>query len=85
LDTVLFDKYKKNADIYLKDRQFSEALEFYEKCLKITRKATTIENIAVYVNKIACLLSLEKHEKVVQECNDALRLIKNFRNKFDQK
>jgi tetratricopeptide (TPR) repeat protein len=55
-------------------------LEFYERCIKITRKATTIDNIAVYVNKIACLLSLEKFDRVVTECNDALRLIKNFRN-----
>jgi len=53
--------------------------------LKLTRKATSLDNIAVYVNKIACLLSLEKHDRVVQECNDALRLIKNFRNRNDEK
>lgn len=40
-----------------------------------------MDNIAVYVNKIACLLSLEKHDRVVQECNDAMRLIKNFKNR----
>ncbi len=44
-----------------------------------------MDNIAVYVNKIACLLSLEKHDRVVTECNDALRLIKNFRNRFEEK
>lgn len=44
---------------------------------------SSLDNIAVYVNKIACLLSLEKHERVVQECNDALRLIKNFKNKSE--
>jgi tetratricopeptide (TPR) repeat protein len=44
-----------------------------------------LDNIAVYVNKIACLLSLEKHDRVVTECNDALRLIKNFRNRFEEK
>jgi hypothetical protein len=60
-------------------------LELYEKCLRITRKATTLDNIAVYVNKIACLLSLEKHEQVVHESNDALRLIKNFKNRNDDK
>jgi hypothetical protein len=67
----------------LKQKKFSEALEFYDKCLKITRKATTLDNIAVYVNKIACLLSLEKHGVVITECNDAFRLIKNYKNKND--
>ena len=42
-----------------------------------------MDNIAVYVNKIACLLSLENHDRVVLECNDALRLIKNFKNKSE--
>ena len=39
---------------------FAEALEFYDKCLKITRKATSLDHVAIYVNKTACLLSLEK-------------------------
>ena len=37
------------------------------------------------MNKIACLLSLEKFEKVVSECNDTLRLIRNHRNRFEEK
>jgi tetratricopeptide (TPR) repeat protein len=53
----------------------------YEKCLKVTRKATTLDNISIYVNKIACLLFLEKLERVVSEANEAIRLIRNFRNK----
>ncbi len=61
------------------------ALELYEKCLKITKKGTSLDNIAVYVNKIACLLSLDKHDRVVAECNDALRLIKNFKNRNEDK
>ena len=39
----------------------------------------------MYVNKIACLLSLDKHDRVVAESNDALRLIKNFKNRNDEK
>lgn len=39
----------------------------------------------MYVNKIACLLSLERHDLVVRECNDALRLIKNYKNRNDGK
>ena len=60
-------------------------MEYYEKCLRITRKATTLENMAVYVNKIACLLSLEKYGQCVSECNDAFRLIKNYKNRNDGK
>ena len=57
----------------------------YEKALKVTRRATTLDNIAVYVNKIACLLSLEKLDRVIGESNEAIRLIRNFRNRFKVK
>ena len=57
----------------------------FEKALRVTKKATTLDNIAVYVNKIACLLSLDKLDKVVSECNEAIRLIRNYRNRFDVK
>lgn len=53
--------------------------------MRITRKATTLDNVAIYVNKIACLLSLEKFNNVVVECNDAFRLIKNYKNRMDGK
>ena len=56
-------------------------MEFYENCLRITRKATTLDNVTIYVNKTACLLSLEKYTSVVSESNDALRLIKNYKNR----
>jgi hypothetical protein len=57
----------------------------YEKCLKVTKKATTLDNIAIYVNKIACLLSMDRLAVVVTECNEAIRLIKNFKNRFEVK
>lgn len=57
LDEVTFAKYKDEANELLKKREFSKALDLYEKALKVTRKATTLENIGVYVNKIACLLA----------------------------
>jgi len=44
-----------------------------------------LDNIAIYVNKTACLLSLEKWSRVVTECNDAVRLIKNYKNRNDGK
>lgn len=44
-----------------------------------------MDNIAIYVNKTACLLSLEKYNRVLTECNDAIRLIKNYKNRNDGK
>ena len=57
LDQFTFTKYKDEANELLKKREFMLALELYEKALKVTRKATTLDNIGVYVNKIACLLA----------------------------
>jgi len=85
LDDILFKKYRDEANEFLKNKKFQQAMEAYERCLKVTRKATTLDNIAIYVNKIACLLSMDKLTQVVQECNEAIRLIKNYRNRFDVK
>mmetsp|Transcript_2186 Transcript_2186/g.1522 ORF Transcript_2186/g.1522 Transcript_2186/m.1522 type:complete len:118 (-) Transcript_2186:348-701(-) len=56
LDGILFDKYREEAKKYMMEKKFFEALEFYEKSLKITKKGSTLDNIAIYVNKIACHL-----------------------------
>jgi tetratricopeptide (TPR) repeat protein len=61
LNTVKFDEYRSKGNDFLKQKKFPDAMEFYDKCLRITRKATTLDNVAIYVNKIACLLSLEKY------------------------
>ena len=83
LSTIRFEEYREKGNDYLKKKMFGEAMEFYDKCLKITRKATSLDNVAIYVNKTACLLSLEKYSQAIQECNDAIRLIKNFKNRND--
>lgn len=85
LNTIQFDKYRTQANELLKEKNFPMAMEYYDKCLRITRKATTLDNVAIYVNKIACLLSLQKYGTVVTESNDALRLIKNYKNRNDGK
>merc|ERR1712146_795318 len=36
-----------------------------------------------FVNKIACLLASERHAQVVVECNDATRLLRNYKNRND--
>jgi len=56
---IIFDQNKIEGDWLLSIREFSKALEHYEKCLWITRKATTFSNIQVLVNKTQCLLKLE--------------------------
>lgn len=85
LNTIRFDEYRTQGNEFLKQKKFPNAMEYYDKCLRITRKATTLDNVAIYVNKIACLLSLEKFNQVVAECNDAMRLIKNYKNRHDGK
>lgn len=81
----MFTQYREEANELLKQKKFQQALEVYEKCLRVTRKATTLDNIAIYVNKIACLLSMDRLAQVVQECNEAVRLIKNYKNRFEVK
>ena len=85
LSTIRFQEYREQGNALLKQKKFGEALSFYDKCLKITRQATTLDNVAVFVNKIACLLSMDKHSQVVVEANDALRLLKNYKNRNDGK
>lgn len=88
LDSVSLDTFNKQATDYQRQGNFAGALEFYDKCIKLSTsraKGITLDTIALYVNKIACLLSLEKHDRVVTECNDALRLIRNHRNRFEEK
>jgi tetratricopeptide (TPR) repeat protein len=65
LSTIRFEEYREKANEYLKNKMFAEAMEFYDKCLKITRKTTSLDNVAIYVNKTACLLSLEKYNQVI--------------------
>ena len=79
IDAKIFGKHREDATNFLKEKKFFEALESYEKCLRTTKKATTMDNIAIYVNKIACLLALDKIDRVVTESNEAIRLIRNFR------
>ena len=88
LDTVQFETLNKQANEFQKLQDFAAALEYYDKCIKLQTarsKGITIDTIAIHVNKIACLLSLEKFDRVVSECNDALRLIRNHRNRFEEK
>jgi hypothetical protein len=56
----MFGKYKEEANEFLKQKKFQLALDSYDKCLRVTRKATTLDNISIYVNKIACLLSMDR-------------------------
>lgn len=85
LSTIRFEEYRTQANDYLKEKKFTEALQMYEKCLKITRQATTLDNVAIFVNKIACLLASDRHSQVVVECNDATRLLRNYKNRNDGK
>lgn len=81
INEILFKENKVEAERLFTEKKWSEALEYFEQCLKITRKASTLNNISVFVNKTACLLALEQIDTLLSECNNALRLIKNFKVK----
>ena len=85
LNDVLFNQYREEGNAFLQKKLFTQAMECYEKCLRITRKTSSLDNIAVYVNKLACLLSMDKLQQTVSEANEAIRLIKNYKNRFDVK
>ena len=35
---IRFEEYREKANDYLKNKMFAEALEFYDKCLKINKQ-----------------------------------------------
>ena len=76
---------KIEAERLFKEKKWSEALEYFEQCLKITRKASTLNNISVFVNKTACLFALNQLDLMLSESNNALRLIKNYKMKESTK
>lgn len=49
----------------MQKKEVTHALEIYEQCLRISKKSTTLDGLSVFVNKIACLLALEKYERVI--------------------
>ena len=77
---ILFERNRLEGNRLVKEGEFVKALEYYEKCLRITRKATSLNNIGVFVNKTACIHNLGQYSRVITECNNALRLTKNFKN-----
>eukprot|EP01022_Parablepharisma_sp_SALTPOND_P000843 TRINITY_DN105134_c2_g1_i1.p2 TRINITY_DN105134_c2_g1~~TRINITY_DN105134_c2_g1_i1.p2 ORF type:complete len:748 (+),score=145.54 TRINITY_DN105134_c2_g1_i1:9608-11851(+) len=82
LNTILLKEAKEAGQKLQMEHKFAEALEKYEECLKITKRESTLDNISIYVNKIACLLSLGKHEKAIQNSDTAVRMLQNYKNKL---
>ena len=78
INEILYKENKDEAERLFKEQKWSEALEYFEKCLKITRKASTLNNISVFVNKTAWLFALNQLDLMISESNNAIRLIKNF-------
>lgn len=67
INDVIYVENKTEAERLFKNKQWVEALEYFEKCLKITRKVSTINNISVFVNKTACLLALNQFDLLLRE------------------
>ena len=78
INDILYKENKDEAERLFKAQKYNEALEYFERWLKITRKASTLNNISVFVNKTAWLFALNQLDLMITESNNALRLIKNF-------
>ncbi|CAI2387071.1 unnamed protein product [Moneuplotes crassus] len=85
INDILYKENKDEAERLFKEKEYSKALEHFEQCLRITRKASTLSNISVFVNKTACLFALKQNDLLITECNNALRLISNFKIKDNTK
>jgi len=75
LKTVLLENYEKKANTLLKDKEFTEALEYYNRSISLIKKKEKIEQVKFYLNRCSCLIALGQFEKVEEECN---RLISNL-------
>lgn len=67
INDELYVEHKLEAERLFKAQKWNEALEHFEHCLRITRKASTLDNISVFVNRTACLLALGQLELLVAE------------------
>lgn len=75
LKTVLLESYGLKANSLLKSKNFSEALEYYNRSISLIKKKEKIEQVKFYLNRCSCLIALGQFEKVEEECD---RLISNL-------
>jgi tetratricopeptide (TPR) repeat protein len=75
LKNSLLENYEKKANSLLKSKEFTEALEYYNRSISLIKKKEKIEQVKFYLNRCSCLIALGQFEKVEEECN---RLISNL-------
>lgn len=75
LKNCLLENYEKKANSLLKAKEFTEALEYYNRSISLIKKKEKIEQVKFYLNRCSCLIALGQFDKVEEECN---RLISNL-------
>jgi tetratricopeptide (TPR) repeat protein len=68
LKTILLENNEKQANEYLKNKQFSEALLLYEKSISLIKKKDRQDQLKFYLNRTSCLIALGQFENAIEEC-----------------
>jgi tetratricopeptide (TPR) repeat protein len=72
--------YKETANKYLEKGQFSEALEYYNKAISLTKHLNKLEAIKIYLNRCSCLVKLGQHDNVINECVRIMSILGKQKN-----
>jgi tetratricopeptide (TPR) repeat protein len=76
----VLNSYKETANKFLEKGQFTEALEYYNKAISLTKHLNKLEAVKIYLNRCSCLVKLGQHDNVVNECTRLLAILGKQKN-----
>ena len=71
-------KLKKRGNKLYTERKTEEAERLYTQAIEITGDNATADTAALFCNRAACYLFQKQHDKVVADCDSALKLKPNY-------
>lgn len=80
LKMKILEKYKEQANKYLEQGQFSDALEYYDKSISLAKFLPKIEGLKLYLNRCSCLIKLGQFENSESECSRILSQLAKQKN-----
>jgi dyslexia susceptibility 1 candidate gene 1 protein len=80
LKTIVLENYSKTANEMLKNKQFSEALQLYDRSISLIKKKERVEQIKFYLNRTSCLIALGQYENVINECSRIYAMLNKQKN-----
>jgi tetratricopeptide (TPR) repeat protein len=76
----VLNSYKETANNYLEKGQFTEALEYYDKAISLTKNMNKLDAVKIYLNRSSCLVKLGQHDNVTNECTRLLSILARQKN-----